>query len=194
MSMISDDARQVLGRPADQATERDRRDLRREVTSPRRLLAGAGAVVLGLLGGLVLGFAVSELDAGRGAGAAGSLAVAVVLLALAGVVAGLVLRTGRRIVDGYVARCAVAPPRAPELLVRSVLGPGLLLRSALAACGVIASCFAASVVWLAATAPGVDGPGAAMGVVWLVTTTVATVGLLGGELRVVRAEGRRTRA
>jgi sugar/nucleoside kinase (ribokinase family) len=79
-------------------------------------------------------------------------------------------------------------------LVRSVLGPGLVLRSALAAAGVIASCFAASLLWLAWTGPSYDAATAAMGAVWLTTALVATGSLLSGELRVVRAEGRRTRA
>lgn len=193
MGLLSSDARRILDSPTAAASDTDVRTLRQEVTSARRLLGGGAAVALGLLGGLGAGFAGSEMSAGRGGGALAAAVLALALLLPAAVLGGLVVLAGRRVVSGYVARLALAPRTGPDRLVRSVLGPGLVLRSALAAAGVIAVCFAGSVVWLGAAEPR-DPAAIAMGAVWLVTAGVAAAALLVGELRVVRAEGRRTRA
>jgi hypothetical protein len=194
MALISTEVRRLLDPQTEHLTEAELQRLRSEVTSPRRLLPGAAAVALGVLGGFGAGFAGAELAAGRGSAALAALGLALVLLVPAGVLAVAVIRAGRRVVAGYVERCAAAPSSNPARLARSVLGPGLVLRSALAAAGVIASCFAASLLWLAWTDPSYDAATAAMGAVWLTTALVATGSLLSGELRVVRAEGRRTRA
>jgi hypothetical protein len=193
MGLLTSDARRILDSPTAAASDADVRALRREVTSPRRLVGGAAAVALALLGGLGAGFAGSELSAGREGGALAATALALALLVPAAVIGALVVAAGRRVVSGYVERITLAAPTSPDRLVRSLLGPGLLLRSALTAAAVIGACIAASVVWLGTTEPR-DPATMAMGAVWLVTATAAATALLGGELRVVRAEGRRTRA
>jgi hypothetical protein len=194
MALISTEVRRLLDPRTEHLTEAELQRLRTEVTSPRRLLPGAASVALGVLGGFGAGFAGAELAAGRGSGALAALGLALALLVPAAVLAVAVIRAGRRVVTGYVQHRAAAPASGPAHLARSVLGPGLVLRSALAAAGVIASCFAASLLWLAWTGPSYDAATAAMGAVWLTTALVATGSLLSGELRVVRAEGRRTRA
>lgn len=194
MALISTEARRLLDSPTEPLGEAELRRLRAEVTSPRRLLPGTAAVVLGILGGLAAGFAAAELEAGRTSGALAALGLALVVLVPAAVLAAAVIRAGRRVVTGYVERRAAAPPSGPDHLVKAVLGPGLVLRSALAAAGTIATCFAASLVGLAWSDPSYDAAGVAMGTVWTATALLATSCLLSGELRVVLAEGRRTRA
>lgn len=73
MALISTEARRLLDSPTEPLGEAELRRLRAEVTSPRRLLPGTAAVVLGILGGLAAGFAAAELDAGRTSGALAAL-------------------------------------------------------------------------------------------------------------------------
>ncbi|WP_127479775.1 hypothetical protein [Nocardioides pantholopis] len=194
MTLISDESRRLLDPVGTQATSTAELDLlRREVNSPRRLLAGTGAVVLGLIGVLPAGFTASEAAEGRWSGAALAALLTLVVVVHAAWLGFRVVTAGRRVVDGYVARSRHAAYARPGGLVALSLSGPMILRSALAAAGIIGACFAGSLLYLGLSDPDTGAEGAVMGLVLLVVSAVPTWCLVSGEVRVVRAQGQRTR-
>lgn len=169
-------------------SRREIEELDRELMLGRRILMGAVAIAVLLVGALALTIAVSP---GIGTGlalAAG--AVGLVLVVAGGFLGVQVVRTGQRLLRAYLAWSNadtgdVSPLSIPARLLS---GPGIA-RSALAACALLAAIFAWSFVYtgLAPGDPAGYGEGreamAVLGLVSGVAFSVAAWTLLVGEIR-----------
>lgn len=193
MRLIADEARALLeptGR--DDVTPRAVATLRREVDAPRRLLAGAAAVGLAVLGGLVAEVAVGLLDGFVGAALVAS-ALAGVLLAVAALLGHAVARAGRQVTDAYVERAGRSGTSTPGGMLAGLLRGPMVLRSALSAVSVVGLLLSASGVYYVLVVQD-DSVLLAFALVMTVTWAVTAWCVLRTEHAVSRSLGRRTRA
>lgn len=201
--LISPDARQPVATaeagdldPALAATLLPR--LQRELAAPRRLLVGAGAFLLGLVGSIVV--AVGVAGAADGTDPIALLLVGLVgvtLLAGAAALGVWVVLTGRRVARAHRRCSAQAPTATPAGTLAFLLSGRELLRAAIAAAGILLLLFSITLVYLAAApsdpADLGDGRTASLviGLGWAVCAAVPTIAVGLGTLRSGTAAGRR---
>lgn len=190
--LIGDEARRLVESfEADQVAPTGRRDeidlLDREFLIGRRLLPGAAALVVVLLGAFSLTVAAMP-DSGLALRSI-SLVVGTLLVAAGGWLGSRVIGMGRRLLRTYLA-CAGAGPSASPFTIPARLfsGPGII-RSALAALGFLGAVFGWAFLFLglAAGDPGGLGDGreamAVLGAVSGLAFSVTTWALFVGEIR-----------
>lgn len=181
-----------------------------ELSSGRRLVPGALAVVLAFAGGLLAGLGTEMMfgadvpsDAGVGAWRAGGavvLVLGIALLVVAVVMAVRLLRSGHAVVEAYrwwASADGSSGPRRLSAIYTRLFRPDQLVRGAITGVGFVAAVFAWSVTIAAVLASdpiGIDGAGrlflVAAGAIWAITFTVVVLAVGGGDIRLGSAHGR----